>query len=345
MHLEFHTIEMPLQGGYEAAGHTVAIRRAIIVKAAEGELAGWGEFVEIPGYSRETVETAFAWMSGSPVTNVNPGAIAAVSTAQLDLQAKQQGVPLTTLLGGTPGPVTAGAVVGRFGDPDGALDEAGARVAEGYRKIKVKIGPGFDVEPLTAIRTEFPDVLLAADANGSYAPGEIPDGLDQLKLLYLEQPYSPHTPWPEFAHLRKRLDTPIGLDESITGLTTLRSATAAGACDVVTLKPANFAGLRNAVEMHDVAVAGGLQLVAGGMLESGIGRGAAAAFARLPGFTLPADLSASNRYWDRDLTDPWVLENGSLVVPNRPGIGVEVNEALLKELPTISHPDLSNGAG
>ncbi|MDH3607483.1 MAG: hypothetical protein OER12_10875, partial [Acidimicrobiia bacterium] len=293
MHMEFHTVEIPLRGLYQAAGHTVAIRRAIIVKAADDNLAGWGEFVEIPGYSRETVETAFAWMSGSPVTNVNPGAIAAVSAAQLDVQAKREGVPLTTLLGGTPGRVTAGAVVGRFGDTDGALQEAGDRVAEGYQKIKLKIGPGFDVEPLTAIRRAFPTVQLAADANGSYTPGEIPDGLDQLELLYLEQPYSPHTPWPEFADLRERLETPVGLDESITGLTTLRSAIAANACDVVTLKPANYAGLRNAVSMHEVAMAGGLQLVAGGMLESGIGRGAAAAFARLPGFTLPADLSAS----------------------------------------------------
>jgi O-succinylbenzoate synthase len=312
------------------------------VRVAADGLAGWGEFVEIPGYSHETVETALASLSGAPVTHSNPMAIAALRTAKLDLEAKRRGVPLTVLLGGEPGPVASGAVVARFGDLAGTLEEAAARLADGYRKIKVKIGPGFDVEVLAALRNEHPDIPLAADANGSYQPGAVPPAIDEAGLLYLEQPYPPETPWDAFASLRADLVTPICLDESITGPPTLRAAIAGGACDIINLKPARFTGLRPARELHDLAVAAGLGLVAGGLLETGIGRAATAALARLPGFTFPADLSASDRYWERDLIDPpFTLTDGNLTVPADAGIGVEVDTAFLEEV-AVSHHSLGS---
>ncbi|MCP4247918.1 MAG: o-succinylbenzoate synthase, partial [bacterium] len=316
-------IEIPLRKPYAAAGHRITTRHGIIVQLTAGDLTGWGEFVEIPGYSPETVVTALAALSGAPVIHSNPMAVATRRNAEVDLEAKQRGVPLTGLLGGTPGPIPSGAVVARFGDFAGTLEEADRRLADGYGKIKVKVGPGFDIEPLRQLRRHYPDVPLAADANGSYSPGEVPPALDELDLLYLEQPYPPEIEWRVFRRLRTDLSTPICLDESVTGPPTMRSAIAAEACDVVNLKPARFAGLRQAVVIHDLAVAAGMRLVAGGLLETGVGRAAAAALARLPGFSLPADLSASDRYWDRDLTiPPWLLGDGHLTVPDRPGIGV-----------------------
>lgn len=329
---------MPLREGYVTAGHQLAARAGVIVEVTTGGVSGWGEFVEIPGYSAETVETALAALTGAPVIHSNPMAIAARRDAELDLDAKQRGIPLVGLLGGTPGTVSSGAAVARFGDLTGALTEAGDRVADGYRKIKLKIGPGFDIEPLREIRRRYPDVALAADANGAYQPGEVPAALDEIGLLYLEQPYAPFTAWQDFAGLSEMMATPICLDESITGLPTLRSAISARACDVVNLKASRLLGLRQALELYELASAAGLGLVAGGLLETGIGRAAALALARLPRFTFPADLSASSRYWARDLVvPPWTLVDGSLVVPASPGIGVEVDTEYLSEVTVSQH--------
>jgi O-succinylbenzoate synthase len=330
---------MPLRGQYSAAGQDLQSRRGVIVKVSEGEATGWGEFVELPGYSPETVETALANLTGTPVTHSNPMAIAARRIAELDLEAKQKSTPLTRLLGGSPGPVESGAVVAHFRDLPATLEEAERRLSEGYRKLKIKIGPGFDLEPLTALRAQFPDALLAADANGAYQPGEVPADIDQVGLAYLEQPYRADAAWGAFARLRSQLATPICLDESITGPPTLRAAIAAGACDVVNLKPARLAGLSQAVALHDLAVAAGIGLVAGGLLETGIGRAAVAALARLPGFALPSDLSASDRYWMDDLTVPgWQLSGGNLEVPDRPGIGINVDEERLAAVTVDQRP-------
>jgi O-succinylbenzoate synthase len=342
---EAFVIEMPLRESYRAAGHQLAHRTGVIVQVTADELSGWGEFVEIPGYSRETVETALATLLGTPVTHSNPMAVAARRTAELDLEAKGRGVSLTELLGGTPGRVPSGAVVARFGDLVGTVEEASRRVGDGYRKIKIKIGPGFDLEPLGEFRSRFPDVALAADANGTYEPGAVPAAIDEIGLLYLEQPHSPHRGWQASAELREQLSTPICLDESITGLPTLRSAIAARACDVVNVKPARLAGLRQAVEMHNLAVSSGLSLVVGGLLETGIGRAASLAVSRLPGFTIPADLSASDRYWNRDLTLPaWALDDGYLEVSNQSGIGIDVDIPYLESV-TVSRHALPAGTG
>ncbi|MBT8202611.1 MAG: hypothetical protein HKN74_08645 [Acidimicrobiia bacterium] len=331
-------VELPLRSPYTAAGHQLTTRRGIVLRLSAGDHTGWGEFAEIPGYSRETVETALAALIGEPVIHSNPMAVAALRTAELDLEARRQSRPLTSLFGGSPGPVAAGAVIARFGDVDGTIAEAEARVADGYPSLKVKIGPGFDVEPLQALRDRFPELTIAADANGSYGPGELPPGIDELGLRYIEQPHGAATGWSELASLRARLATPICLDESITGPPSLRSAIAAGACDFVTIKPARVTGLATAADMLEYARDAGVGVIAGGLLESGIGRGAALAFARLPGVVNPADLSASDRYWARDLTEPaWQLTAGALHVPDRPGIGVDVDLGYLDSVATARH--------
>jgi O-succinylbenzoate synthase len=338
VHAEAFVINIPLRAGYRTAGHQLTHRSGIVVRVAADDLSGWGEFVEIPGYSKETVETALATLQGAPVTHSNPMAVAARRAAELDLEAKVRGVSLTELLGGTPGPVSSGAVVARFGDLDGTLAEASRRVEEGYRKVKIKVGPGFDFEPLRELRAWFPEMSIVADANGTYEPGAVPPAIDEIGLLYFEQPYPPHVHWRAFAELRAGLSTPICLDESITGLPTLRSAIGAGACDVVNVKPARLAGLHQATEVHDLALSAGLRMFVGGLLETGIGRAAALALSRLPGFTLPADLSASDRYWERDLTlPPWVLADGQLAVPDRPGIGVDVDIPYLESVTVARH--------
>lgn len=335
---EAYVVELPLRTPYTAAGHQLTTRRGIIVRVSASDHTGWGEFAEIPGYSRETVDTALAALTGEPVTHINPMAVAARRTAELDVEARRQSQPLTSLLGGTPGPVAAGAVIARFGDLDGTVAEAEARVADGYGSLKVKIGPGFDIEPLRALRDRFPEVTIAADANGAYGLDELPPGLDDLDLRYLEQPLDARTGWRELASLRTRLTTPICLDESITGPPGLRAAVSAGACDFVTIKPARVAGLPTAAGMLEYAREAGIGVIAGGLLESGIGRAAALAFARLPGVVNPADLSGSERYWHRDLTEPaWELSGGSLHVPDRPGIGVEVDLDYLDSVTTSRH--------
>lgn len=329
---------MPLRSEYDASGHAVSLRRGIILSVMDGDLTGWGEFVELPGYSRETTDTAIAALRKDPLIHSNPMALAARRSAELDLQAKQAATPLTSLLGAGPGPVEAGAVVARVGDVDGLIAEAQNRVAEGYRKLKIKVEPGFDIVPVRALRESFPAVAVAADANGSYSSGEVPRELDDFGLLYLEQPYPARTDWRELAALRGSMETPIGLDEAITGPPTLRSAIATSACDLVTLKPARYAGLEQAIELHDLAQESGLGLVAGGLLETGIGRAAALAFARLPGFTMPADLSASDRYWERDLVEPpWTLDDGRLIVTDQPGIGVEVDRSFLSDVTVATY--------
>lgn len=338
MPAEAFVVEIPLLARYQAAAHTLTHRRGIIVEVSHGGLSGWGEFVELPGYSRETTETALASLTGAPVTHSNPMALSARSTAELDLQAKQRGLPLTGVLGGTAGAVASGAVVAHFGDVAGTIAEGEERIREGYRKLKVKIGPGFDIEPLTELRSRHPGALICADANGSYTPAAVPSALDEMGLLYLEQPFAPKTEWSAFARLRSDFSTPICLDESVTGLPTLRAAIAAAACDVVNIKPARLGGLGKAVELHDLAESAGIGLVVGGLLETGIGRAAALAVARLPGFSFPADLSASNRYWERDLTIPaWELTDGNLTVPEAPGIGVDIDLDVLDDVTLSRH--------
>jgi O-succinylbenzoate synthase len=233
-------------------------------------------------------------------------------------------VSLAAHIGGVRDRVPCGVSLGiedRLGD---LLDLVGRFAAAGYRRVKLKIEPGRDVEVVRAVREAFPDTPLSVDANAAYTE-ETADpilALDELGLEYVEQPLGEDD---LLGHIRlqQRLATPICLDETITSATVARGAIQLGACRVINVKLGRVGGLGQALRIHELARAAGVPLWCGGMLETGIGRAANVALASLPGFSLPGDTSASDRYFERDLTEPFVVDpDGTMRVPDGPGIGV-----------------------
>jgi O-succinylbenzoate synthase len=263
--------------------------------------------------------------------------------AVLDAELRGCGVPLADFLwtrsrtagsdlGTRPTLVPAGVAVGAASSIAELVEEVGQRIEEGYRRVKLKIKPGWDVAPVRAVRDLIGDqVGLQVDANGSYA-GVDPAPLHQLgehRLLLIEQPLGDDD-LIGHAALAATLSTPICLDESITSPDAASSAIALRACSVLNVKAGRVGGYLHAVEIHDRGMEAGLALWCGGMIESGIGRAANLALASLPGFSLPGDLSATDRYWRSDVSEPVeLLPGGMLAVPSGPGLGVEVNLAAL----------------
>jgi O-succinylbenzoate synthase len=217
---------------------------------------------------------------------------------------------------------------------DALVEAVAARRAEGYRRVKLKVKPGWDVEPAAAVRQAFPDLPVHVDANGSYGlDSPALRGLDGLGLTMIEQPLRA-SDLLGHAALARELETPICLDESITSADSAAAAIALGACSIVNIKPGRVGGLYEARRVHDVCASSGVAVWCGGMLETGVGRAAAVALAALPNFTLPADLSASDRYFAEDVTEPFVLEDGCLRVPAGPGIGVVPRADVLARMTT-----------
>jgi len=325
--------------------------RPVVLLALDGEgVTGWSECVagEASGYAPETSETAWSALTERLLPAVvggahadpaavlaaaldttsagddEPMARATLEMAAWDLQAKLDRVPLCEALGGTRRPVPAGVSLG-LEDDDALLRRIERHVAEGYRRIKLKIEPGNDVERLARVRARFPDVPLTADANGAYTLADRARlrELDDLALDMLEQPL-PADDLDGHAELQSVLRTPICLDESIRSAADAHRALELGSCRVVNVKPGRVGGHAEARRVHDVCGARGIPVWCGGMHESGIGRAHNVALATLRGFVLPGDLSASGRYWERDLVVPeWTLEGGALVPLDAPGIGVE----------------------
>jgi O-succinylbenzoate synthase len=263
--------------------------------------------------------------AGAPLGEVrgHHPARAALTAALLDAQLRAEGVPLAEFLGGKRSRVPAGVAIGRD-DTDAVVASAAAYVALGYRSLKLKIAPGHDVAVVAAVRAEVgAGVTLQVDANGGYSLADADHlvELDALNVACFEQPLAPDA-LVDHARLAARLQTPLGLDESITSAGVASDALDLNACEVVSIKCGLVGGLAEARATHDVCVAAGAAARAGGMLETGVGRAVLVALASLPGFTMPGDLSASNRYFDHDLTEPFELHDGELAVPNTPGIGV-----------------------
>jgi O-succinylbenzoate synthase len=216
------------------------------------------------------------------------------------------------------------------------LDAVAGYLDDGYVRIKLKIEPGWDVAPVRAVRERFgDDMLLQVDANAAYTLTDAPHlaRLDEFGLLLIEQPL-PEDQILAHARLAEHLRTPICLDESIVSAQAAADAIALRACGIVNIKPGRVGGYLEARRVHDVCRAHGVPVWCGGMLESGIGRAANVALAALPNFTLPGDTSASERYFARDLTEPFVLRDGRLEVPAGPGLGVEVDEEYLQSVTT-----------
>jgi O-succinylbenzoate synthase len=260
---------------------------------------------------------------------------AGLEMATWDLWARQQGISLSRALGGTRTSVEVGVSVGIQASVDHLLRVIDGYLAEGYRRIKIKIKPGWDVDVTRAVRQRFPATRLQVDANSAYSLADAArlKALDEFDLLLIEQPLS-YDDIVDHAQLQRQLRTPICLDESIHRPDDARHALDLGSCRIINIKAGRVGGLGQSKAIHDLCQARGAPVWCGGMLESGIGRAHNVALASLPGFTLPGDISASRRYWHQDIVEPeFALQpDGSLAVPTGLGIGVTVREDLVEVL-------------
>ncbi len=344
--LELRRVAMPLVAPFRTSMGTEYERDVLLVRAVGDEAEGWGECVAMtePGYSAEYVEgaadvvrrflsPALAALStvdahlAEPVfarVKGHPMAKAAVQTALLDAQLRAAGLSFGEFLGAVKPAVPAGVSVGIMDSIPQLLDAVAGYLDQGYLRIKLKIEPGWDVEPVRAVRERFGDILLQVDANCAYTLQDARQltGLDPFDLLLIEQPL-PEDDIRGHAELARRLRTPMCLDESITSARAAADAIALRAAAIVNIKPGRVGGYLEARRVHDVCAANGVPVWAGGMLETGIGRAANVALAALPNFTLPGDTSASDRYYRTDITRPFRLEDGHVRVPTGPGLGVE----------------------
>jgi O-succinylbenzoate synthase len=339
--VELIRVCMPLVHAFRTATSTTTAKDALLVRVETDDGTGWGECVAqiAPSYLPDTIATsrlalrdhllprAFA---GAPIDDVvgNAPARFALDCALLDARLRAEGISLATHLGATRPYVDAGVAIGTSRSETQLREVVAHFVAAGYQRLKCKIAPGNDAAALRAARAEAGGLVdIAADANASYtlADAETLRALDDLELQFIEQPLAPDA---LLAHatLALQLGTRICLDESITSATVAHDAIALGAAAVVCIKPGRLGSFAEARAAHDECVATGTPAVAGGMLETGIGRAALLAVAALPGFTVTGDIAASDRYFgpDGDLTAPFVLDAGQLRVPDGPGLGVEV---------------------
>jgi O-succinylbenzoate synthase len=339
-------LRMNLVAPFETSAMRTDTRRIVLVEAKVDGVTGWGECVagETPGYSPETTETAWhilrdhVWplmkqKSVSAAAEVwglleeirgHNMAKAALESAIWDAEAKQRGVPLAKLLGGTRAEIACGVSIGIKDSLDELVAAVKKELAAGYQRIKIKIKPGKDVEQVKRLRQEFPRIKLMVDANSAYTPADLPvlQQLDAFHLMMIEQPLG----WDDlYSHvaLQKELQTPICLDECIHTLEQAEAAIALGACKIINIKMGRVGGYTVAKKIHDLCQAKHVPVWCGGMLESGIGRAHNIALSTLPNFTLPGDVTASKRYWHEDIIEPEVTVSaqGTIGVPTSPGIG------------------------
>jgi O-succinylbenzoate synthase len=311
------------------------------------EAEGWGECVAddaYPGFSGEWTEGAWILLrdvlapallraDGAGIDGIedvlgfvrgNPMAKATLVNAVLDAELRATGTPLSAFLGGVRERVVCGVSVGIAESTDALRRQVDGYLDEGYRRIKLKIAPGIDVDRVEAIRVDHPDIALSVDANAAYEleDVEVFHRLDGADLLMIEQPLH-HEDLVRHAALQAQIRTPICLDESIRSAADATAAIQLGACRIVNVKQGRVGGLLEARRVHDVCAAAEVAVWCGGMLETGIGRATNLALASMPGFTLPGDTSASARYFPQDLTEPFELgADGTMTVPSGPGIGV-----------------------
>lgn len=361
--IELIHVRLPLVGAFRTSFGTDVERDTFLLRVVTDAAEGWAEFAgdpqplycaEFAASAEVTLRdhliprvTALGEMSAASVAPAvaqikgHRLAKAVLETAILDAELRGYGMPLATCLGAVRDRVPAGVSVGIMDSIPELLRTVAGYLAKGYLRIKLKIEPGWDIAPVRAVRKEFGDgLMLQVDANTAYSltDAEHLRRLDDYSLVLIEQPLG-EDDLRGHATLAMRLQTPICLDESITSARDTATAIALGACQIINVKPARAGGYLEARRIHDVAAANGVPVWCGGMLETGIGRAANLALAALPGFTLPGDISASDRYYAEDLTAPFELENGYLRVPSGPGIGVTVLPEALRHA-TIARRDL-----
>jgi O-succinylbenzoate synthase len=344
--VELIRVRLPFVRPFRTSFGTEADKDAILVRAVgENGLEGWGECVAMasPRYSGEWTDGAWLVLRDFLVPAVlagrsagirgNPMAKAALEAALLDLEVRGRGVSLATHLGGVRDRVECGVSLGIEDELEILLQQVHRFVDAGYRRIKLKIEPGRDIEVVREVRAAHPRISLTVDANAAYGQHDAArlTELDPFGLDFVEQPLGKDDLLGHAA-LQREMNTPICLDETITSATVAADAIRVEACRVINIKPGRVGGIREAVRIHDVAEASEIPVWCGGMLETGIGRAANLAVASLPNFRLPGDTSGSDRYFHRDLTEPFVVESdGTMAVPDGPGIGVDPLPEVLKD--------------
>jgi O-succinylbenzoate synthase len=339
-------VHLDLIAPFQTSFWTTTHRRILLVEADAGDATGWGESTagEDPFYSYETVETAWhiirdylwpilqgrefgsaseIWDLFAPVRGHNM-AKGGLETAVWDADAKLKDTPLWKLLGGSREEIPCGVSIGIQPNTDTLVAKVEKELAAGYQRIKIKVKPGWDLEPVKVLRERFPRIRLMADANSAYRLEDTPllKQLDAFYLIMIEQPLG----WDDIyshAKLQKQLDTPICLDECIHDESHARAAVELGACRIINIKLGRVGGHTSARLVHDFCQSKSVPVWCGGMLESGIGRAHNIAMSTLANFTLPGDVSASRRYWHEDIITPEVevSRQGTIRVPSAPGIG------------------------
>ena len=356
-------IRLPLKEPFRISSGVVTERRICLVQLTTADgVTGWSECVagEQPNYSAETIDTAWhairEWLAprllaarvdaASDVFAVldrnvcgHNMAKAALEMGCWDVEARQRSLPLSKLLGGTRDSVATGISIGIQSSPDALVARARAAFDQGYRKIKVKIQPGADIEYVRAVRAALGEsVHMMADANSAYTLRDADHlaELDAFNLIMIEQPLS-REDLVRHAALQRRLRTPICLDESITSADRAEDMLALGAGRIINIKPGRVGGFAVSKAIHDICARASVPVWCGGMLESGVGRAHNVALASLPNFQLPGDLSPSARYWERDIVIPeWTMDaDGMVPVPlSEPGIGVTLDMDRIDDLTT-----------
>ena len=352
--IEVIHLRLPLRSPWHTSAGTLNGRDVLLVHLRSDIGDGWGEcaaFAE-PGYSAEFVASAelvlrdhliprliapteiHAAEATAVMAPVNGHRMAksALEMAMLDAELRSTGDSFASSLGVTRKQVDAGVAIGFAGSPGELCDRVAAYVDQGYRRAKLKIAPGRDIDHVAAVRDQFPALALQVDANGAYTLDDVDHlaRLDEYALLLVEQPFG-EDDLVGHARLAERLITPVCLDEPIVSLATTETAVALGACDVVNLKAGRVGGYLEAQRIHDWCEARAIPLWCGGMLETGLGRAANVALAALDGFTLPGDLSGSARFYETDIvTEPIVVEHGSIRVPVGAGFGVEIDPDIIR---------------
>ncbi|MFG2227765.1 o-succinylbenzoate synthase [Streptomyces sp. NPDC048644] len=356
--VELLRIKMPLVAPFRTSFGTQDVRELLLVRVVTPTAEGWGECVTMGGpvYSSEYVDGAEhvlrhflvpALMAAGEVTasDVAPRlakykghrmAKAALEMAVLDAELRAHDLSFATALGSTRDTVSCGVSVGIMDSVPQLVDVVGGYLDDGYVRIKLKIEPGWDIEPVRAVRERYGDeLLLQVDANTAYTLSDVSQlkRLDPFDLLLIEQPLDEEDLLGH-AELARHLRTPVCLDESIVSARSAADAITLGACRIVNIKPGRVGGYLEARRVHDVCAAHGIPVWCGGMIETGLGRAANVALASLPGFTLPGDTSASDRFYRADITEPFILRDGHLPVPQGPGLGVTPIPGRLAEATT-----------
>jgi O-succinylbenzoate synthase len=351
-------IGLPLVRPFRTSFGVETEKACILVRIETADADGWGECVTgiDPGFSEEFNDGAWLVIRdflapalfGAGDAGIddldgvlsgvrgNPMAKAALIDAFVDAELRARGISLASYLGAERERVECGVSVGIASSAESLLEQVDAYLAEGYRRIKLKIEPGIDVERVRAVRDAHPDIRLSVDANAAYRPGDVEvfRELDAFDLLMVEQPLY-HEDLIEHARLQRTIRTPICLDESIRSPADAAAAIELGACRIVNIKQGRVGGIISAKAVHDVCFEHDVPVWCGGMLETGIGRATNLALAALPGFRLPGDTSASRRYFDDDVTEPFEMDpDGTMAVPKGPGIGVQPRPDRLADVTT-----------